>query len=342
MPARTKKISSSAPSEWAGVDHFPGSTSIRLTPAVTVPGRRPEVAPRAGDVARLAAGRLDVVPVSHVVHGRLRYRRMAEPTAVAPAAEEVVPGVWSWGVANERIGGAESTGHAVAGADGVVLVDPVRLAPDALARLGDGDRDLPHRAVPPAVRLALPPRAGSAASGRRRGRGRWRRSPTGATGPATSSRAASGRCTPPGPRRCTSRSCATATRAFSSSRTSSRTTRAATSTSCPSSTTTTRRRRGAASRASWRSTSTCSASITEARSSTIRNPRSARSSLEPRARYSNARSRGGASAGRSLAVPSQLKPGGTGAHVARARASRYARIRGSRRAAFSSSCGSRR
>ena len=62
---------------------------------------------------------------------------MAEPTAVAPAAEEVVPGVWSWGVANERIGGAESTGHAVAGADGVVLVDPVRLAPDALARLGE-------------------------------------------------------------------------------------------------------------------------------------------------------------------------------------------------------------
>jgi hypothetical protein len=61
---------------------------------------------------------------------------MAEPKAVAEAAEEVVPGVWSWGVANERIGGAESTGHAVAGADGTVLVDPVRLHPDALAALG--------------------------------------------------------------------------------------------------------------------------------------------------------------------------------------------------------------
>jgi glyoxylase-like metal-dependent hydrolase (beta-lactamase superfamily II) len=61
---------------------------------------------------------------------------MAEPTAVAEAAEEVVPGVWDWGVANERIGGAESTGHAVSGEDGVVLVDPVRLAPDALSALG--------------------------------------------------------------------------------------------------------------------------------------------------------------------------------------------------------------
>jgi hypothetical protein len=61
---------------------------------------------------------------------------MAEPNAVAEAAEEVVPGVWRWGVANERIGGAESTGHAVAAPDGVVLVDPVRLAPEALAALG--------------------------------------------------------------------------------------------------------------------------------------------------------------------------------------------------------------
>jgi hypothetical protein len=61
---------------------------------------------------------------------------MAEPNAVAETAREVVPGVWDWGVANERIGGAESTGHAVAGPDGAVLVDPVRLAPEALAALG--------------------------------------------------------------------------------------------------------------------------------------------------------------------------------------------------------------
>ena len=61
---------------------------------------------------------------------------MAEPNAVAEAAEEVVSGVWRWGVANERIGGAESTGHAVVGPDGVVLVDPVQLAPKALGALG--------------------------------------------------------------------------------------------------------------------------------------------------------------------------------------------------------------
>lgn len=61
---------------------------------------------------------------------------MAEPAAVAATAEEVVPGVVRWGVANERIGGAESTAHAVSGPDGTVLLDPVRLAPAALAALG--------------------------------------------------------------------------------------------------------------------------------------------------------------------------------------------------------------
>jgi hypothetical protein len=61
---------------------------------------------------------------------------MAESKAVAEVAVEVVPGVWDWGVANERIGGAESTGHAVSGDGGVAFVDPVRLAPDALASLG--------------------------------------------------------------------------------------------------------------------------------------------------------------------------------------------------------------
>jgi glyoxylase-like metal-dependent hydrolase (beta-lactamase superfamily II) len=62
---------------------------------------------------------------------------VAEPAAAAESAEEVVPGVWRWGVANEGIGGYESTAHAVAGPDGTVLVDPVRLAPEALAALGD-------------------------------------------------------------------------------------------------------------------------------------------------------------------------------------------------------------
>ncbi|MGH3031081.1 MAG: MBL fold metallo-hydrolase [Gaiellaceae bacterium] len=61
---------------------------------------------------------------------------MSEPTAIAERAEEVVPGVWRWFVANERIGGAESTSHAVRADGGAVLVDPVRLAGGALAALG--------------------------------------------------------------------------------------------------------------------------------------------------------------------------------------------------------------
>jgi glyoxylase-like metal-dependent hydrolase (beta-lactamase superfamily II) len=62
---------------------------------------------------------------------------VSEPNATAERAEEVVPGVWRWFVSNERIGGAESTSHAVRGEEGVVLVDPVRLAAEALAALGD-------------------------------------------------------------------------------------------------------------------------------------------------------------------------------------------------------------
>jgi glyoxylase-like metal-dependent hydrolase (beta-lactamase superfamily II) len=61
---------------------------------------------------------------------------MAEPSAVAERAEEVVPGVWRWWVANERIGGAESTAHALRADGGVVAVDPVRLAEEAVAELG--------------------------------------------------------------------------------------------------------------------------------------------------------------------------------------------------------------
>jgi hypothetical protein len=60
---------------------------------------------------------------------------VSEPRARAPRAEEVVRGVWAWSVDDERIG-AVSSGHAVAGQDGVALVDPVGLADDALAALG--------------------------------------------------------------------------------------------------------------------------------------------------------------------------------------------------------------
>jgi hypothetical protein len=61
---------------------------------------------------------------------------MAEPPAVAERAEEVLPDVWRWAVANANIGGAESTAHAVRGEEGIVLVDPIRLDPRELERLG--------------------------------------------------------------------------------------------------------------------------------------------------------------------------------------------------------------
>ncbi len=61
---------------------------------------------------------------------------MSEPRAVADRVEEVLPGVWSWGVHDERIDFV-STAHAVAGDEGVVLIDPLPLEPEALAGLGD-------------------------------------------------------------------------------------------------------------------------------------------------------------------------------------------------------------
>lgn len=61
---------------------------------------------------------------------------MAESNAIAERADEVAPGIWRWWVHNELIGGAESTSHAVRADGGVVFVDPVRLAGDALAALG--------------------------------------------------------------------------------------------------------------------------------------------------------------------------------------------------------------
>lgn len=60
---------------------------------------------------------------------------MSEPREVAERAEEVVDGVWHWRVRNEAIGGQISSSHALRDGDGCVLVDPVRLAPEALARL---------------------------------------------------------------------------------------------------------------------------------------------------------------------------------------------------------------
>jgi glyoxylase-like metal-dependent hydrolase (beta-lactamase superfamily II) len=59
---------------------------------------------------------------------------MSEPKAVAENVEEVVPGIWHWFVWDERIG-AESHAHALATAQGSVLIDPLPLVPEALRRL---------------------------------------------------------------------------------------------------------------------------------------------------------------------------------------------------------------
>lgn len=58
-----------------------------------------------------------------------------EPVTVARDVEEIVPGIWRWHILDERIG-AESDAHAVVGRNGTVLIDPLPLAPKALARLG--------------------------------------------------------------------------------------------------------------------------------------------------------------------------------------------------------------
>ena len=61
---------------------------------------------------------------------------MSEPRTAADRVEEVVPGVWSWSVHDDRIDFV-STAHAVGDGDEVVLIDPLPLASNALAELGD-------------------------------------------------------------------------------------------------------------------------------------------------------------------------------------------------------------
>jgi hypothetical protein len=60
---------------------------------------------------------------------------MGEPNDVAQTVEEVVPGVWHWRVHDDRIDFL-SAAHALASPDGMVLIDPLPLAAEALASLG--------------------------------------------------------------------------------------------------------------------------------------------------------------------------------------------------------------
>ncbi len=60
---------------------------------------------------------------------------MTEPVEIAPVCEEVASGLWHWRIRNRAIGGSISSSQAVAADGEVVLVDPVRLAPEAMAAL---------------------------------------------------------------------------------------------------------------------------------------------------------------------------------------------------------------
>jgi hypothetical protein len=60
---------------------------------------------------------------------------MTEPREIAPAAEEVAPGLWTWSISNSNIGGHISSSQAFLTREGCVLVDPVRLDDAALGAL---------------------------------------------------------------------------------------------------------------------------------------------------------------------------------------------------------------
>lgn len=62
---------------------------------------------------------------------------MTEPKAIAQRIDEVVPGVWTWSVEDERIGGYTSTSYAVASDEGTVLIDPLPLADAPFGELGE-------------------------------------------------------------------------------------------------------------------------------------------------------------------------------------------------------------
>ena len=60
---------------------------------------------------------------------------MSEPRETAAGVEDVVDGLCHWRIHNSGIGGNVSSSHALMIGDGCVLIDPVRLAEDAMASL---------------------------------------------------------------------------------------------------------------------------------------------------------------------------------------------------------------
>ena len=60
---------------------------------------------------------------------------MSEPREVVAGVEKVAGGLYHWRIHNSGIGGNVSSSHALATAAACVLIDPVRLAEDAMATL---------------------------------------------------------------------------------------------------------------------------------------------------------------------------------------------------------------
>jgi len=62
---------------------------------------------------------------------------VTEPKAVAERIDVVVPGVWTWSIEDDRLGGFTSTSYAVATEGGTVLIDPLPVEDEAFGELGD-------------------------------------------------------------------------------------------------------------------------------------------------------------------------------------------------------------
>ena len=89
------------------------------------PGRRPSCATSTPAPA----------PADRRTRPHLEEEPMTEPREIAPAAEEVAPGLWHWRISNSNIGGHVSSSQALLTREGCVLVDPVRLDDAALGAL---------------------------------------------------------------------------------------------------------------------------------------------------------------------------------------------------------------
>ena len=62
---------------------------------------------------------------------------MAEPKTRAEAIHPLLPGLWHWGIRDDRLGGYRSDSYAVRTPDGLVVSDALPLSGNAMADLTD-------------------------------------------------------------------------------------------------------------------------------------------------------------------------------------------------------------